>query len=237
MNTQQRSLCTHTCDKRLVRQCRASACEPMVDQYKSKETPVRKKWDLHMCTNICPKRIARRWPIQVKRNLCTNEKRPMYVEKRPTYVYTYMSKKTCPAIDQYSPFPRRWNSKCSSKGKSKSSIVKVQVSFQMSHGKGDLWWPSRISISISTTISRLIFWGTGGTSRKHNLCMNEKRPKYQYFLKRDVHTYEKRLTCEYKHMSKKTCPAVDQYKSKETYVCMKRNIGMGGLRSVGSIKL
>jgi len=35
--------------------------------------------------------------------------------------------------------------------------------FQMSHLKRDLWWPSRISLSISMTISNLIFSGTGCT--------------------------------------------------------------------------
>jgi len=61
----------------------------------------------------------------------------------------------------YSPFPRRWDPTCSSKCKSKSSMVKVQVSFQMSRLKRDLWWPSRISFCIPMTISSLIFSGTG----------------------------------------------------------------------------
>ena len=59
------------------------------------------------------------------------------------------------------PFPRRWDWKCSSKCKSKSSMVKVHVSFQMSPLKRDLWWPSRISICIPMTISSLIFSETG----------------------------------------------------------------------------
>jgi len=61
----------------------------------------------------------------------------------------------------YSPFPRRRDSKWSSECKSKSSRVKVQVSFPMSHSKRDLWWPSRILFCIPMTISSLIFAGTG----------------------------------------------------------------------------
>jgi len=51
-----------------------------------------------------------------------------------TYAYVYIYIHTI-AIDKiedakcYSPFPRRWDSKSSSKGKSKSSMVKAQVSF------------------------------------------------------------------------------------------------------------
>jgi len=49
------------------------------------------------------------------------------------------SKNTQPHLNRLtyhrSSFPRRWDSKCSSKCKSKSSIVKVQDSFQMSHLK------------------------------------------------------------------------------------------------------
>jgi len=48
--------------------------------------------------------------------------------------------------------------------KSKSPWVKVQDSCQMSSLKRDLWWPSRTSISISTTISSLIFSGVGCTA-------------------------------------------------------------------------
>jgi len=45
---------------------------------------------------------------------------------------------------------------------SKTSMVEVQVSFQMSHClKTDLWWPSRNSFCIPMTISNLIFSGTG----------------------------------------------------------------------------
>jgi len=62
---------------------------------------------------------------------------------------------------RYSLFPRRWDSKSSSECKSKSWMVKVQVSFQMSNLKRDLWWPSRISFCIPRTISSLIFSGTG----------------------------------------------------------------------------
>jgi len=40
---------------------------------------------------------------------------------------------------------------------SKSSIVKVQVSFQMSRLKRDLWWPSRVWMSIQMTIFIHIF--------------------------------------------------------------------------------
>jgi len=56
---------------------------------------------------------------------------------------------------QYSPFPRRWDLKWSSEYKTKSSMVKVHVSSQMSHLKRDLWWPSRISFSIPMTVSSL----------------------------------------------------------------------------------
>jgi len=61
----------------------------------------------------------------------------------------------------YSPFPRRRDSKCSSNCKSKSSMVKVLVSFQMSCLKRDLRWPSRISLCIPTSIWSLVFHGTG----------------------------------------------------------------------------
>jgi len=61
----------------------------------------------------------------------------------------------------YSPFPRRWDSKCSSKCKSKSSMVKAHVSFQMSPSKSDLGWPLRVLVCIPMTISSLIFLGTG----------------------------------------------------------------------------
>jgi len=68
----------------------------------------------------------------------------------------------------YSLFPpRRRDSKRSSKCTSKSSMVKVQVSFQMSHLKRDLWWLSSTSFcktkcSILMTIQSqsLIFSGT-----------------------------------------------------------------------------
>jgi len=41
--------------------------------------------------------------------------------------------------------------------------AQVQVSFQMSCLKRDLWWPSRISISVSMAISSFIFSGSGCT--------------------------------------------------------------------------
>ena len=50
--------------------------------------------------------------------------------------------------------------KCS-KRKSKSSMVKVHISFQMSLSKRDLGWPSTILVCILMTISSLIFSGTG----------------------------------------------------------------------------
>ena len=67
-------------------------------------------------------------------------------------------------MHQYSPFPRRWDSKCSLKCKSKSMMVNVQVLFQISHLKKDLWIPSRILFCIPITISSLIFSGTGCTT-------------------------------------------------------------------------
>jgi len=57
----------------------------------------------------------------------------------------------------YSPFPRRWDSRCLSECKSKSSMTKVQLSFQLCPLKRDLWLPSRISFCILMTISSLIF--------------------------------------------------------------------------------
>jgi len=67
------------------------------------------------------------------------------------------------------PFPRKRDSKWSSECKSKSSMVKVQVSFQIvsfqiNHSKRDLWWPSRTSLCIPMTISSLVFAGTGCSS-------------------------------------------------------------------------
>ena len=75
------------------------------------------------------------------------------------------------------PFPRRWDWKCSSKCKSKSSMVKVHVSFQMSPLKRDLWWPSRISICIPMTISSLIFSETG-CNRPHGFPLVILRDGY-----------------------------------------------------------
>ena len=43
------------------------------------------------------------------------------------------------------PVPGRWDSKWSSEYKTKPSMVKVEVSFQTSRLKRNLWWPSRIS--------------------------------------------------------------------------------------------
>jgi len=66
-------------------------------------------------------------------------------------------------VRTYSPFPRRWDSKCSAKCASKSLMVEIQVSFQMRHLKRDLRWPSRISFCIPRSISSLIFAGAGCT--------------------------------------------------------------------------
>jgi len=49
---------------------------------------------------------------------------------------------------------------------SKCLMVKIGFSFQMSHWKRNLWWPSRISFGIQMTISSLIFSGTGCTFRE-----------------------------------------------------------------------
>ena len=68
-----------------------------------------------------------------------------------TVYYTHM----------YSTFPQTWDSKLSLEWKSISSIFKVEVSFQMNRLKRGLWWLSRISMSISTTISSLILLETG----------------------------------------------------------------------------
>ena len=65
---------------------------------------------------------------------------------------------------EYSPFPRLRDSKCSSNRESKSSMVKVYISFQMSRSKIDLGRPSRIFVCIPLTISSLVFSGTGCTA-------------------------------------------------------------------------
>ena len=44
-------------------------------------------------------------------------------------------------------------------------MVKVHVSFQMSLLKKDLWWSFRIPIFMPTTVSKLIFLGTGCTAQ------------------------------------------------------------------------
>jgi len=59
-----------------------------------------------------------------------------------------------------------WDSKWSSEHKTKSSMVKVEFSFQMSHLKRNLWWPSRISFCIPMTISSLMFSETGCISSR-----------------------------------------------------------------------
>jgi len=62
---------------------------------------------------------------------------------------------------RYSQFPRRWDSKCSLECKSKSSMVMTGLFLKGSFEKRPGFWPSRISICISTSISSLIFSGTG----------------------------------------------------------------------------
>jgi len=85
----------------------------------------------------------------------------------------------------YSPFPRKWESKSSSKCKSNSSMVKVQVSFQMSRSKRDLWWPSRMSFCISMLISNRIFSVTGCTCVHTIVC--------------GIYTYTNECRCSWIH--------------------------------------
>ena len=52
----------------------------------------------------------------------------------------------------YSPFPKRWDSKCSSEWKSKSSMVIIGLFSKCSFEKRHELWPSMISICILTSI-------------------------------------------------------------------------------------
>jgi len=63
----------------------------------------------------------------------------------------------------------------SSKRKSKSSMVKVHVSFQMSRSKRDLGWPSGIAFCIPMSISSLVFSGTGCPFICNSLSCNPRR--------------------------------------------------------------
>ena len=74
------------------------------------------------------------------------------------------------------------NARNESKRTSKSSMVKVQSSFQMSHSYRDLRWPSRISVCIPMTTSSLhllfvcliVSWKKPGKLRL--LCWEGSKP-------------------------------------------------------------
>jgi len=119
-----------------------------------------------------------------------------------------LNKYICPAqtktcvqpkqIHMSSPNPRRWDSKCSSKCESKSWIVKVHISFQMSRSKRVLWWPSRGLYRILMTISSLIFSGTGcSICNKHYVvlvgvyvrCIRHRYTEYIHYLSHQTNTY------------------------------------------------
>jgi len=68
------------------------------------------------------------------------------------------------AASQVQPVSGRWDSKWSSEYKTKSRMVKVEVSFQMSRMKKNLLSPSRILFCIPMPISRPIFSGTSCNS-------------------------------------------------------------------------
>ena len=76
------------------------------------------------------------------------------------HVYTNFEPGRGPGV-LIQPVPRRDETRNVSKSKSKSSMVKVHFSFQMSRSKRDLAWPLRISVCILMTISGIIFSGKG----------------------------------------------------------------------------
>jgi len=65
--------------------------------------------------------------------------------------------------ERYSPFCRRWDSKCSSECETKSWMVLTGLLSNGSFEKRHELWPSRISLSIPTSISSLIFYRMGNT--------------------------------------------------------------------------
>ena len=85
-----------------------------------------------------------------------------------------------PDICVLQPIPRRWDSKWSSECKTKleSSMV-ITGLFSKAQLKKDLWWPSRTSICISTSISNLMFSGT--CCRTY--CLPQKRLTIWIFVK------------------------------------------------------
>jgi len=109
---------------------------------------------------------------------------------------------------QYSPFLKRRDSRLSWEWKSESWMVKVKISFQMSHSKKDLRWPFRIPNPIPMTISSLVFSGTGCitlisfaflvrkkkynilTEKKQIVQISSRRPPYIYIHVDLVHIYE-----------------------------------------------
>ena len=70
------------------------------------------------------------------------------------------------AFDLCSLFPKRWDPKWSSKYKWKSSMVITGLFSKTSYEKKPELWPSKISFSISTTISSFSFSGTGCNKKK-----------------------------------------------------------------------
>jgi len=95
---------------------------------------------------------------------------------------------------EYSPIPRRWDSRRSSKCKLKSWMAKVQISFRMSRSKRVLWWPSRISFCILTTISSLIFSGTGCIRCTNIRCTNIRHSVNLYTVQKRLESLPKSFT-------------------------------------------
>ena len=104
----------------------------------------------HTHTHVCVYRYAYTTHTHTKPHTYTRTHTHMYVcvytHMHTLLIHTLAPRKAVWAFWSmsyaYTPFPRWWDPKCSSKRKSKSSMAKVHSSFQMSRSKRDLGWPS-----------------------------------------------------------------------------------------------
>ena len=81
----------------------------------------------------------------------------------------------------YCPFRRRWDSKCSSECSTNSWMVITGLFSNGSFEKRRELWPSRTLLSIPTSISSLIFYGTGCTM--YSLSRNPRWSKFMSLFK------------------------------------------------------
>jgi len=165
---------TYICEKRRVRQCRASARDTIAVQFMSKETFVRTKRDLYMCEYTCWKETCR-----TMQGLCSRPLNDQFMSKEILYVWkeTYIYEHSTEIF----VYTHMWQ----------ETGQTMQGLRSRTYG-----WPIQV--------------------------------------KRDLCTYEMRPTYVYKHMSKKTCPALTNTSQKklmyewkethvrwkETYVCV-----------------